>query len=66
MPLCALFLQCSASAPAVHCIRSCSAVHPPLQCTAGKELCVCSLSFACIHLFSFDICLIKVPVFLPF
>ena len=32
---------------------SCSALHPTLQCTAGKELCFCSLSFACIHLFSF-------------
>ena len=51
---------------AVHCNRSCSALHLSLQCTAGKELCFCSLSFACIHLFPFDICLIKVPVFLPF
>ena len=28
--------QCTATAPAVHCNRSCSALHPPLQCTAWK------------------------------
>ena len=27
--------QCTATAPAVHCIRPCSALHPPLHCTAS-------------------------------
>ena len=27
--------QCTATAPAVHCIRPCSALHPSLQCTAS-------------------------------
>ena len=30
--------QCTATAPAVHCNRLCSALHPSLQCTASSTL----------------------------
>ena len=36
------FLQCTATAPAVHCIRPCSALHPSLQCTASFPANVCT------------------------
>ena len=59
MPLCTLFLQCTATASAVHCIRPCSALREK------SSVFVPSRSLAFIF-FSFDIYLIKVPVFLPF
>ena len=31
--------QCTATAPAVHCIRPCTALHPSLQCTASFPAC---------------------------
>ena len=34
MPVLPSQTQCTATAPAVHCIRSCSALHPSSQCTA--------------------------------
>ena len=58
--------QTQSSFPAVHCKGGCTALQERMQCTAEKELCFCSLSFVSIHLFPFDIYLIKVPVFLPF
>ena len=36
--------QCTATAPAVHCNRLCSALHPSLQCTASFPANVCNRS----------------------
>ena len=37
-PFCPSQTQCTATALAVHCNRSCSALHPSLQCTASSTL----------------------------
>ena len=49
VPFCPSQTQCTATASAVHCNRSCSALHPSLQCTASVLAVHCIFSRKRLH-----------------